>query len=79
MIYVSMMGLTAMYCYLTYQDKTFLDSAVEIWQETAPWLLSVSEAASGSHPLKTATFSPKCNGGVSYENVFDLDPSNHNA
>lgn len=57
-----MWGLTAIYAYRAYKERSFLDDAIEIWQAYTPWVITVDDAASGSHPLKTTKFSSECNG-----------------
>ncbi|KAK7688562.1 hypothetical protein QCA50_008100 [Cerrena zonata] len=65
-----MWGLTAIYAYRAYKERSFLDDAVEIWQAYTPWVISPADAASGSHPLKTTQFSSECNGSTVAGGVF---------
>ena len=57
-----MWGLTSVYAYRAYKDRSFLDDAIEIWQAYTPWVITPQDAANGAHPLKDAKFASECNG-----------------
>ena len=43
----SVWGLSAVYCYRSYRDRLFLDSARSIWEEANQWAITELDASSG--------------------------------
>lgn len=60
-----MWGLTAVYAFRAYEERTFLDDATAIWEEITPWKITQDDANRESHPLKNGTLSSVCGGGRS--------------
>ena len=58
-----MWGLAAIYAHKAYQERSFLDNAIAIWNNYTIWMVTPDDAARGSHPLKVGTFPSRCNGG----------------
>ena len=56
-------GLTGAYAYRAYNDQQFLNSAIEIWEEFTPMVITVDDASSGTHPMKNVTFMTQCSNG----------------
>ncbi|KAK7688589.1 hypothetical protein QCA50_008127 [Cerrena zonata] len=65
-----MWGLTAIYAYRAYQDRTFLDDAQAIWEQILAWRISEEDAEKGTHPLRNGTFSSSCAGASVAGDVF---------
>ncbi|KAK7688575.1 hypothetical protein QCA50_008113 [Cerrena zonata] len=65
-----MWGLAAIYAYQAYQDRSFLDNAITIWQTYNPWMITSVQAEQGSHPLKNGKFPSQCNGSSNAGGVF---------
>lgn len=58
-----MWGLAAIYAYKAYQEQSFLNDAISIWQNYTIWMITRDDAANGTHPLKNGTFLSQCSGG----------------
>ena len=68
MMYISrlyhsrMWGLAAIYAYKAYEEESFLNNAVSIWENTTIWRIRDEDAEQGTHPFKQGTFKSQCNG-----------------
>lgn len=76
-IYSREWGLAALYCYRAYRERPFLDDAVSIWNGATVWMITDANAASGSHPLKSGTFSSSCNGSKLHSTSFKVANYTH--
>ncbi|KAJ3481295.1 hypothetical protein NLI96_g7759 [Meripilus lineatus] len=55
-------GLAAAYAYRAYRDDYLLATAVSVWNNMYEYFVTTAQAVNGTHPLKSATFNPACNG-----------------
>ena len=55
-----MWGLAAIYSYRAYGDPLFLDQAMQIWDQTIPWMVTPNDADRGSYPGKQGSLAPDC-------------------
>lgn len=58
-----------MYAYRAYQEHSLLDSAIDIWEITSPFLITADDATAGRHPLKNGTIG--CSDGE-FVSTFNL-------
>ena len=58
-------GLAAVYAYRAYHEQSFLDSAISIWQQFTPLVVTVEDASNGSHAMRTIAFRSQCNNRTS--------------
>ena len=58
-----MWGLAAIYSYRAYGDPLFLDQAMQIWDQTIPWMITPNDADRGSYPGKQGSLAPDCHNG----------------
>ena len=45
-------GVLAAKAYYVYEDETFLNHAITMWEQYNVWVITPSQIAQGSHPLK---------------------------
>lgn len=57
-------GLAAVDSYRAYKDQGSLTFAESIWTQLSKYMITPSQAIAGTHPLKTSSFPPTCNGGA---------------
>ena len=67
-----MWGLTAIYAFRAYGDRSFLDMAKTIWDQYTPFVISTQDASVGNHTSKNVTFPSTCNGGESNIHKYNL-------
>lgn len=67
-----MWGLACIYAYRAYNDLSMLRLAEAAWSQGNQYVISASQAANGSHPLKTSHFFGACNGGEWLFAVWNL-------
>ena len=61
------------YAYRTYKDPQFLNSAIEIWDEFTPMVITPDNAVTGTHPMKNVSFMSECNNGRGqYSRMFGV-------
>ena len=69
-----MWGLAAIYSYRAYGDPLFLDQAMQIWDQTIPWMVTPNDADRGSYPGKQGSLAPDChNGKCNYGFTIEID------
>ncbi|KAI0309935.1 hypothetical protein OF83DRAFT_1088716 [Amylostereum chailletii] len=65
-------GLAALYAYRAYDQGYLLDIAKSVWTDTSKAMVTVADAANGSHPSRTLKFEGQCEGATTAGGVFWL-------